>query len=155
MRLNTVDEAFDLLERRAEGRYGLSGVSQLDHALQSAALAVERGLGDAMTIAALFHDIGHLLPAEDVSLAEQGIDDRHEDAGAAMLERLFVFGTLGPGRPNEQVLRDIGGTWEPATVTGTLRQEGCSEATALNIIDTSRTTYYRGLAAYRKKGLMD
>lgn len=26
-----------------------------------------------------------------------------------MTERLFVYGTLGPGRPNEHVLRDIGG----------------------------------------------
>ena len=41
-----------------------------------------------------------------------------------MIERLFVYGTLAPGRPNEHVLAEIEGTWEPATVTGTLRQEG-------------------------------
>ena len=40
------------------------------------------------------------------------------------MERLFVYGTLAPGRPNEHVLTEIGGTWEAATVTGTLRQEG-------------------------------
>lgn len=89
MRLTSVDQAFDLLATRATGRYGLADVTQLDHALQSAALAVERGLGDALAVAALMHDIGHLLPAEDVSLAEQGIDDRHEAAGAAMLATLF------------------------------------------------------------------
>ena len=41
-----------------------------------------------------------------------------------MIDRLFVYGTLGPGRPNEHVLDAIGGSWETATVTGTLRHEG-------------------------------
>ena len=41
-----------------------------------------------------------------------------------MVERLFVYGTLGPGRPNEHILQAIGGTWECASVTGTLRNEG-------------------------------
>ena len=41
-----------------------------------------------------------------------------------MIQRLFVYGTLAPGRPNEHVLREIGGSWETATVTGTLRQKG-------------------------------
>lgn len=41
-----------------------------------------------------------------------------------MLGRLFVYGTLGPGRPNEHVLEDIGGTWEEASVYGYLKQEG-------------------------------
>ncbi len=45
-----------------------------------------------------------------------------------MVERLFVYGTLGPGRPNEHVLSVIGGSWEEATVTGTLRQEGWGAA---------------------------
>ena len=41
-----------------------------------------------------------------------------------MIEKLFVYGTLGLGRPNQHVLDAIGGTWETATVTGTLRHEG-------------------------------
>jgi len=39
-------------------------------------------------------------------------------------ERLFVYGTLGPGRPNEHILGDIGGSWEDASVLGTLHDEG-------------------------------
>jgi len=35
-----------------------------------------------------------------------------------MPQRLFVYGTLGPGRPNEQALNAIGGTWEEASVNG-------------------------------------
>ena len=45
-----------------------------------------------------------------------------------MINRLFVYGTLAPGRPNDHVLADIGGTWEPATVKGRLLQEGWGAA---------------------------
>ncbi|MGB5867383.1 MAG: gamma-glutamylcyclotransferase family protein [Arcobacteraceae bacterium] len=41
-----------------------------------------------------------------------------------MIEKLFVYGTLGLGRPNEHILNNIGGTWEVATVTGNLKDEG-------------------------------
>jgi gamma-glutamylcyclotransferase (GGCT)/AIG2-like uncharacterized protein YtfP len=39
-------------------------------------------------------------------------------------QRLFVYGTLAPGRPNEHLLADVDGDWEPATVRGVLVQEG-------------------------------
>ncbi len=44
--------------------------------------------------------------------------------GNRMTNRLFVYGTLAPGRPNEHILADVSGTWEPATVRGSLLQEG-------------------------------
>ena len=45
-----------------------------------------------------------------------------------MTDRLFVYGTLAPGRPNEHVLAEIPGTWEPATVRGTLLEKGWGAA---------------------------
>ena len=41
-----------------------------------------------------------------------------------MTERLFVYGTLAPGRPNQHVLADVPGVWEPASVTGRLLPQG-------------------------------
>lgn len=41
-----------------------------------------------------------------------------------MRERLFVYGTLGPGRPNEHVLSSIGGTWSAAHLKGELVHAG-------------------------------
>ena len=41
-----------------------------------------------------------------------------------MVDRLFVYGSLAPSRPNAHVLSDVVGTWEPATVNGMLVQEG-------------------------------
>ena len=45
-----------------------------------------------------------------------------------MTDRLFVYGTLAPGRPNEHVLADVPGEWEPATARGDLLQEGWGAA---------------------------
>ena len=41
-----------------------------------------------------------------------------------MKQCLFVYGSLGPGRPNEHVLNAIGGTWEEASVNGYLKPQG-------------------------------
>ncbi|NEQ49924.1 MAG: gamma-glutamylcyclotransferase [Leptolyngbya sp. SIO3F4] len=40
------------------------------------------------------------------------------------MERLFVYGTLQPGGPNEHVLTTIGGEWEPAVIKGNLVEAG-------------------------------
>jgi gamma-glutamylcyclotransferase (GGCT)/AIG2-like uncharacterized protein YtfP len=45
-----------------------------------------------------------------------------------MTERLFVYGTLAPGRPNAHILAPVPGTWEPASVTGSLYAEGWGAA---------------------------
>jgi gamma-glutamylcyclotransferase (GGCT)/AIG2-like uncharacterized protein YtfP len=39
-------------------------------------------------------------------------------------ERLFVYGTLAPGRPNEHILASVSGTWEKGCVRGHLLQAG-------------------------------
>ncbi|HEX3540805.1 MAG TPA: HD domain-containing protein [Acidimicrobiales bacterium] len=65
-------------------------VTQLDHALQTAALAANDGAADELVVAALFHDIGHLLapPAEG--------DDEHEKTGASVLAAAFGPAVAGP-----------------------------------------------------------
>jgi len=45
-----------------------------------------------------------------------------------MSERLFVYGTLGPNRPNEHILTNIGGTWQQASVNGNLVEQGWGAA---------------------------
>lgn len=45
-----------------------------------------------------------------------------------MINRLFVYGTLAPGQTNEHVMAEIVGTWEPATVKGTVFQGDCGSA---------------------------
>ena len=40
------------------------------------------------------------------------------------MERLFIYGSLQPGGPNEHVLAAIGGEWEPAVIKGKLVEKG-------------------------------
>jgi phosphonate degradation associated HDIG domain protein len=68
--------------------YGGEAVSQLEHALQCAALAEAVGEKSALITAALLHDLGHLLPFSEEA-AGQGLDDRHEESGANYLQRFF------------------------------------------------------------------
>lgn len=46
----------------------------------------------------------------------------------SMKQRLFIYGTLGPGRPNEHIMTDIGGTWQKASLKGILQQKGWGAA---------------------------
>ncbi|MEM7195112.1 MAG: gamma-glutamylcyclotransferase family protein [Pseudomonadota bacterium] len=41
-----------------------------------------------------------------------------------MIDHLFTYGTLAPGKVNHHVLESIPGTWRPATLRGQLIQEG-------------------------------
>ena len=40
------------------------------------------------------------------------------------VQRLFVYGTLAPGRPNHHILAEVPGTWRRATLRGRLFEEG-------------------------------
>lgn len=43
-----------------------------------------------------------------------------------MTESRFVYGTLCPGRPNQHLLKNIGGTFAKASVRSSLHNEGWS-----------------------------
>jgi phosphonate degradation associated HDIG domain protein len=81
-----VRELEELYGTRAHDRYGLEAISQLEHALQTATAAEASGEPPAMILAALLHDVGHLIAALGESPAEEGTDDRHERIGADWLE---------------------------------------------------------------------
>jgi phosphonate degradation associated HDIG domain protein len=87
-----------LLEYRADGRYGLAEITQKQHALQAAALAEHDGQDDALVVAALLHDIGHLVHDLGENPAADGVDDRHEEAGDAWLRRHFGPAVTEPVR---------------------------------------------------------
>lgn len=69
--------------------YGREAVSQLEHALQCAALAEAAGESNEMITACLLHDLGHLVHNLGEQLADQEIDDRHEYRAIPYLRHLF------------------------------------------------------------------
>jgi phosphonate degradation associated HDIG domain protein len=112
----TVDELFRLLEEKGGAAYGGERVTQLAHALQSAKLAAEAGDPASLVIAALMHDIGHLVGKGDEGLAEKGIDARHEASGALVLAQVFGEAVAEPVRLHVDAKRYLcfaeAGYWE-------------------------------------------
>lgn len=66
----------------------------------------------------------------------------------SQIQRLFVYGSLAPGKPNEHILTPIGGQWEDGTATlkGTLKQEGWGAAMGFpGIVPDNRGQEVKGL----------
>ena len=78
-----------LLDERGEAAYFGEAVTQKEHALQCALLAEQDGAEDPLVIAALLHDVGHLLHGLPEDVADADIDARHETAGQEWLARFF------------------------------------------------------------------
>ncbi len=82
-----VSRIWDLLQRHGGAAYHGEAVTQLEHALQAAWQARQENAPPALVVAALLHDIGHLLDeAADQALAEQR-DLAHEVLGADWLQQ--------------------------------------------------------------------
>lgn len=73
-------------------------VTQLEHALQAAALAERDGASDSLVVAALLHDVGHLLHGLDENIAAQAVDARHETLAGEWLTAHFGPGVTEPVR---------------------------------------------------------
>lgn len=68
--------------------YGES-VNQIEHALQCATLAENAGASDALIVAVLLHDVGHMMHRDAAGALQAGVDDGHEALGAKYLARWF------------------------------------------------------------------
>ncbi|MCS6945834.1 MAG: HD domain-containing protein [Sutterellaceae bacterium] len=87
--IESLHDLYALLQRRGDEQYTGEPVTHRAHALQCAWLAARAGAPDTMVVAALLHDIGHLLSGWPGTPSADGIDDRHEDTGAWLLSRWF------------------------------------------------------------------
>ena len=96
--MRVVDRVLRLFAEKGHGAYFGEAVTETEHALQSARLAEASGAGNELIAAALLHDIGHLLHGLGEDIAEQGIDGRHEEGGAAWLARYFGPAVSDPVR---------------------------------------------------------
>lgn len=74
--------------RGAEDYFG-EAVTTLEHSLQAAHFAQESHAPQALVIAALLHDIGHLIDSAPSDFANWRSDARHEVSGSNWLARRF------------------------------------------------------------------
>ena len=96
--LKEADDILELFRQRGDSEYGNEAVTQQEHALQTATLALDAGADSDLITAALLHDIGHLLHDLPDDAPDQGVDDRHEVTGAHWLEERFGEAVVGPVR---------------------------------------------------------
>jgi phosphonate degradation associated HDIG domain protein len=85
-----VNDLLALYASPAARRMYDEAVTELDHALQTAALARAEGAADHLVAAALLHDVGHLVSDDNVTLDDALVEDfHHERVGARHLARWF------------------------------------------------------------------
>lgn len=87
-----------IYEGRADAAYGLSLLNQRAHAVQSGYHAQAQGHAPSLVVAALLHDIGHMIHELGEHPAADGVDDRHEILGAAWLAERFGPAVAEPVR---------------------------------------------------------
>lgn len=84
-----VDTLFNYMEKRGQWFYD-EVVTQLEHALQCAALAKQQDGSPTLITGALFHDIGHIILDEhNAREAFLNTDLNHEEVGAQYLAPFF------------------------------------------------------------------
>ena len=87
-----------LYESRGTQAYFGERVSMAEHGLQAAHFARAEGAPDELLVAALLHDIGHLLEETPDAIEEWTLDARHEEIGARRLARHFDAAVCEPVR---------------------------------------------------------
>ena len=138
----TLDEIASLLAGPGQRQYGREAVSQLDHALQCAALAEEAGESTQTVVAALLHDLGHLLAPgneqQEKTDAPRARDDLHQYIALPFLHGVFPSGVLEPIRLHVEAKRCLcaldAGYWDtlsPASKHSLVLQGGpCTQEEA-------------------------
>lgn len=91
-----LEEITHLLIHKGTAMYDQEAVSQLEHALQCAALAELASKSKEMITACLLHDVGHLLPE---------VDERHEERAMPLLRNLFNAAVTEPIRLHVEAKR--------------------------------------------------
>ena len=87
--MTVTDEILETYARRGTVAYFGESVSMTEHALQAAYFAQAAGAPKSLIVAALLHDIGHLIEEVPSDLADWTFDAHHEKVGSEWLARRF------------------------------------------------------------------
>ena len=153
----TLQDIGELFALRGGEQYAGEPVTQLEHALQSAALAEAEDADDELVTAALLHDLGHLLHDLGATPTLRGMDDVHQYRAIPFLRGLFGENVLGAIAGHVDAKRYLcatragyeaalsddskrslalqGGVFDPADAQAFLAKPGAERAVRLRIWD--------------------
>lgn len=94
----SLEDVEQLFATKGDRMYAGEPVTQLEHALQSAHLAEQAGAAEPLVVAALLHDLGHLINDQGETPTLRGVDDRHEYVALPFLRDLYGPEVLQPIR---------------------------------------------------------
>jgi phosphonate degradation associated HDIG domain protein len=83
------DQLLSIYSSRGADTYFGEAMTTLEHSLQAAYFAQACDAADALVVAALLHDIGHLIEPASDDIAEWKSDARHEVSGSRWLATRF------------------------------------------------------------------
>ena len=152
-----IDQIIGLYETKGGREYEGEGVSQLEHALQSAHRAEQDGAAPELVCAALLHDIGHLINDRGETPTLRGEDDLHQYMALPFLRPAFPEAVLGAIRLHVDAKRYLcairpgyrealsedstrslalqGGVFAPAQAERFIRQPFAADAVKLRLWD--------------------
>jgi [1-hydroxy-2-(trimethylamino)ethyl]phosphonate dioxygenase len=87
--MNVTDEILAIYQKSGSSAYFGESVSMTEHALQAAFFAQTAGAPPGLIVAALLHDIGHLVDDVPTDIADWTMDAHHEQVGSRWLARRF------------------------------------------------------------------
>jgi phosphonate degradation associated HDIG domain protein len=96
--MTLTERLLSIYSGRGAGAYFGESVTTLEHSLQAAHFALAANAPDALVIAALLHDIGHLIEPAAEDIADWQTDRRHEVSGSRWLATCFGPAVCEPVR---------------------------------------------------------
>ena len=143
--MNVSEEILDVFQRFGSSAYFGESVSMMEHALQAAHFAQTAAASPALVLAALLHDIGHLVDDVPSDIADWTVDAHHERVGAQWLAARFPPEVAEPVRLHVPAKRYLLATdaeyfsrLSPASVITLKLQGGPMTAQEVAMFETER-----------------
>ncbi|ODA29577.1 metal-dependent phosphohydrolase [Planctopirus hydrillae] len=100
-----MESIVNLFAQHGDSNYGKEAVTQREHALQAAHFARSFNAPESVVVAALLHDVGHLLHDLPEDAPDHGVDDMHETLAFQWMEPRFIEAVTQPACLHVQAKR--------------------------------------------------
>lgn len=153
--MSVFDEILAIYESHGASAYYGEPVSMTEHGLQAAHFAQAEGAAPELVVAALLHDIGHLLEPVPDDIADWKVDAHHEEVGSRWLAARFSAGVAAAVRLHVPAKRylcatdaNYGSKLSPASVV-TLELQG-GPMSAQEVLRFEREPFHREALRVRR-----